>query len=173
MQGPPEMAAFALSGAMTVGYYIDGFNLYYRALRGTVWKWLDPTALCQRLSPNATIGVVHCFTARIQSRPSDPDQAQRQQAYLRALATRPLVQVHLGRFLTTTVRMPLANPGPTGPATVRVLKTATRCLPCRVRCFRGDLERRSIVPQGRGLSNRTSGGGRSGRRYRGSGRRSS
>ena len=25
--------------------YVDGFNLYYEALRGTAWKWLDLPAL--------------------------------------------------------------------------------------------------------------------------------
>ena len=29
--------------------YVDGLNLYYRALRGTPYKWLDLLALCRRI----------------------------------------------------------------------------------------------------------------------------
>jgi len=32
--------------------YIDGFNLYYGALRNTDYKWLDLQTLFQRLLPN-------------------------------------------------------------------------------------------------------------------------
>jgi hypothetical protein len=32
--------------------YIDGFNLYYGALKGTPYKWLDIVALARRLVPN-------------------------------------------------------------------------------------------------------------------------
>jgi hypothetical protein len=30
---------------MRVRVYVDGFNLYYRALRGTPYKWLDLLAI--------------------------------------------------------------------------------------------------------------------------------
>jgi hypothetical protein len=33
--------------------YVDGFNLYYRALRGTAHKWLDLIALSQAVLPAA------------------------------------------------------------------------------------------------------------------------
>ena len=29
--------------------YVDGFNLYYAALKGTPFKWLDPVALLKRI----------------------------------------------------------------------------------------------------------------------------
>jgi hypothetical protein len=32
--------------------YIDGFNLYHGALKGTQYKWLDVEALARRLAPN-------------------------------------------------------------------------------------------------------------------------
>ena len=35
--------------------YIDGFNLYYRALKDTKYKWLDPEALVKNLMPNHEI----------------------------------------------------------------------------------------------------------------------
>ena len=31
--------------------YIDGFNFYHGAVKGTQYKWLDFTALCQRMLP--------------------------------------------------------------------------------------------------------------------------
>ena len=31
--------------------YVDGFNLYYGALKGTRYKWLDPVRLSARLLP--------------------------------------------------------------------------------------------------------------------------
>jgi uncharacterized LabA/DUF88 family protein len=108
---------------MSTTVYIDGFNLYYGALRGSTDKWLDLEALCRRLLPRDDINRIRYFTARITARPDDPQQAQRQETYLRALRTFPLVSVHYGHFLTHTVRMPLANPGRTGPRTAEVLKT--------------------------------------------------
>jgi uncharacterized LabA/DUF88 family protein len=108
---------------MATTVYIDGFNLYYGALRGSTYKWLDLEALCRRLLPSDDINRIRYFTARITARPDDPQQAQRQETYLRALRTLPLVSVHYGHFLTHTVRMPLANPGRTGRRTAHVLKT--------------------------------------------------
>lgn len=108
---------------MTTIVYIDGFNLYYGALRGSPHKWLDLEALSRRLLPNDDIRQIRYFTARITARPDDPQQAQRQEIYLRALRTLPLVSVHFGHFLTHPVRLPLANPGPSGPRTAAVLRT--------------------------------------------------
>jgi hypothetical protein len=34
-----------------VNVYIDGFNLYYGAVKGSPYKWLDLGALCQFPSP--------------------------------------------------------------------------------------------------------------------------
>jgi len=103
--------------------YIDGFNLYYGALRGSPYKWLDLEALCHRLLPNDEIRHIRYFTARITARPDDPQQAQRQETYLRALRTLPLVSIHFGHFLTHPIRLPLAHPGPSGPRTAQVLRT--------------------------------------------------
>lgn len=92
--------------------YIDGFNLYYGALRNTPYRWLNPERLCQLLLPKNTIGQIRYFTALVSARPSDLDQPVRQQLYLRALATLPKVSVHLGHFLTHEVTMALVvHPG--------------------------------------------------------------
>jgi hypothetical protein len=103
--------------------YIDGFNLYYGALKGTPYKWLDVVALARRLVPNDRLGAVRYFTARVRPHPGDPQQPQRQQAYLRALGALPLVTIHLGHYLSHVTRMPLADPRPGGPRTVEVIKT--------------------------------------------------
>jgi uncharacterized LabA/DUF88 family protein len=66
---------------------------------------------------------VRYFTARVRPQPTDPQRPQRQQAYLRALGTLPLVTVHLGHYLSHATRMPLANPKPGGARTVEVIKT--------------------------------------------------
>jgi uncharacterized LabA/DUF88 family protein len=108
---------------MATTVYIDGFNLYYGALRGTPYKWLDLEALCRRLLPKDVINGIRYFTARITARPDDPQQAQRQEIYLRALKTFPLITLHFGHFLTHPVRLPLAQPHPRGPRTAQVLRT--------------------------------------------------
>lgn len=108
---------------MATNVYIDGFNLYYGALKGTSNKWLDLEVLCHRLLPKDDIKRIRYFTAKISARPRDPQQPQRQQTYLRALEGLPTVSVHYGHFLTHTVRMPLANPKRGGPTTAEVLNT--------------------------------------------------
>src|SRR5713226_3392268 len=53
--------------------YIDGFNLYYGAVRGTPYKWLDASELCRLLLPQHNILKIRYFTAKIKSRPHDPN----------------------------------------------------------------------------------------------------
>jgi len=104
--------------------YVDGFNLYYRALKGTPFKWLDLGGLFRTvLQPHHQILKIKYFTARVSARPNDPSQPQRQDVYLRALQHHcPEVKVYFGHFLTHTVQAPLANPG-SGPRMVDVIKT--------------------------------------------------
>jgi len=63
--------------------YIDGFNLYYGAVKGTGYKWLDIAAMCKLLLPNDEIVRIKYFTALVHARPNDPEQRTRQQIYLR------------------------------------------------------------------------------------------
>lgn len=112
-----------LGRPMATIVYVDGFNLYYGALRGSPYKWLDLEALSRRLLPKDDIHLIRYFTARITARPNDPQQAQRQETYLRALRTLPGVQIHYGHFLTHPLRMPLANPPQRGPRTAEVIRT--------------------------------------------------
>jgi len=108
---------------LTTNVYIDGFNLYYGALRNTPYRWLNPEVLCQLLLPKNTIGEIKYFTALVSARPNDPDQPVRQQLYLRALGTLPKVSVHLGHFLTHAVTMPLVVPAGQPQQYARVIKT--------------------------------------------------
>ena len=73
--------------------YIDGFNFYYGAVKGTPYKWLDLEKLCRLLLPRDDIVKIRYFTAMIRERSHDPEQVVRQQAYLRALATLKQVPV--------------------------------------------------------------------------------
>ena len=101
--------------------YIDGFNLYYRALRGTDFRWLDLRVLSSQLFPNDSVNRICFFTALVQPRPNDPGQATRQLIYHRALKTLPGVEIHLGALRPRTKRLPLAQSA-SGPLTfVRVL----------------------------------------------------
>ena len=105
---------------MVTSLYIDGFNLYYRALKDTPFRWLDLRVLAETLFPQDVIHRVCYFTARLDARPGNPAQPQRQQAYLRVLATLPGLEVHYGSFRSGIKRRPLAEPAPGLPRHVLV-----------------------------------------------------
>ncbi len=100
--------------------YIDGFNFYYGAVKGTTHKWVDLEAVCRRLLPRDDIVKIRYFTARVTERPDDPLPPVRQDMYLRALATNPLIEIHYGHFVTRPTRLPLASDT---SAIVEVLRT--------------------------------------------------
>jgi uncharacterized LabA/DUF88 family protein len=104
-----------------VNVYIDGFNLYYGALKQTPYKWLDVSRLCQTLLPSDTIQEIKYFTARVSARPTKPTSAHDQALYIRALKTIPNLTIKYGHFLTHTVPMYLAAVAP--PKKVWVEKT--------------------------------------------------
>lgn len=94
---------------MRTRVYVDGLNLYYGALKGTAFKWLNLVELVRRIIPaNHTIEKLLYFTARVSGAP-DPKAPARQQVYLKALATLPEVEINLGRFLVKTTWWPLTN----------------------------------------------------------------
>jgi len=103
--------------------YIDAFNLYFGCCKGTPFKWLDLGKLCQFLLPKNQIEKIKYFTAKVQARPSDPDQPRRQQVFLRALLTIPNLEIYYGHFLTHPVKMLLAHPVPGANPYVEVIKT--------------------------------------------------
>jgi uncharacterized LabA/DUF88 family protein len=87
--------------------YIDGFNLYYRALRKPEHKWLDVQKLAECLFPEDHIVRVKYFTAMINPSKVDARKHVRQQVYFRALKTLPKVELIYGNYVATQARMPL------------------------------------------------------------------
>lgn len=108
---------------MKVNVYVDGFNLYYRAIKNTRFKWLNLAAMARAMLRSHTVNQIRYFTAPITPRPNDLLAPQRQQLYLRALATIPNLSIHYGSFLTSRTSLPVANPLPGGPSFVEVLRT--------------------------------------------------
>jgi uncharacterized LabA/DUF88 family protein len=103
--------------------YVDGFNLYYGAVKGTPYKWLDISKMVQLLLPKNQILKIKYFTALVGPRPNNPGQPLRQQLYLRALQTIPSLEIIFGHFLTHVVSMPEANCPPGQQRYVQVFKT--------------------------------------------------
>lgn len=108
---------------MNTFVYIDGFNLYYGAVKGTPFKWLNLSVLCNNLLSNFKIAKIKYYTAKVSARPSDPGQPVRQQTYFRALQTLPNLEIIYGQFLQNKVRMMLANPPKRGKRFAEVIKT--------------------------------------------------
>ncbi len=136
---------------MITNVYIDGFDLYYRALKDTPFRWLDLRKLAERLFPSDTIRCVNYFTARLESRPGNREQPQRQQANIRALVSLPDVRVHYGYFRSGVKRRALVRPVPGLPSRVLVrdseekgtdVNLATRLL---VDGFNGEYEQAVVV----------------------------
>jgi hypothetical protein len=95
---------------MKTNVYVDAFNLYYRALRGTPYRWLDLGQLCRRLLPSHQVHRIRYFTAILQPWRGDAREQRRQLTYLRALRTIPNLTIHFGQFRTDVRRRPLVLP---------------------------------------------------------------
>jgi hypothetical protein len=103
--------------------YVDGFNLYYRALRKTRFKWLNLEALVRGLlDADNSIDRIRYFTAPVSGK-FDPGVPVRQQRYLQALRTIPSVTIHEGNFLTKPKMRPLVSSAPGGPTHVEIWNT--------------------------------------------------
>ena len=150
---PPfgAVSVFAAEAELRTRLYIDGFNLYYRALKDTPFRWLDLCRLADALFPRDSISRANYFTARVDARPSNPGQATRQLVYLRALATLPGLDVYYGVFRSGVKRRPLAAQVPGFPTHALVkhseekgsdVNLATRLL---VDGFNGDYEQAVVV----------------------------
>lgn len=112
--------------------YIDGFNLYYNALRKTPYRWFDIQSALEALFPEYDIDVVKYFTARVSDHKGDGANL-RQQVYLRALKTLPKVQIVFGNFLKSHPTMP-TYPLTTPPTFVQVLKTEEKGSDVNIAC---------------------------------------
>jgi uncharacterized LabA/DUF88 family protein len=100
--------------------YIDGFNLYYSAVKGTSLRWLNPHALVARVFPRNQIVGTKYFTASVSPLPGNLDQPVRQAIYWRALRTLPNFEIIKGDFRTRKVRATVVYPP---PKTIEVFKT--------------------------------------------------
>lgn len=96
--------------------YIDGLNLFYRALKGTSHKWLDIVAMSRASLPSTCqIVRINYYTARVSGR-TNPSAPRDQHAYLRALATLSGVSIHYGSFLANPKWAGLVQPPDFRPA---------------------------------------------------------
>jgi len=90
--------------------YIDGFNLFYSCLKGTSYKWLDLEKFCKfYLKPNQELVAVKYFSALVNSFKGDLSRTLRQDIYIQALRSNPIIEVQLGYFSVHRVKMPEAN----------------------------------------------------------------
>jgi uncharacterized LabA/DUF88 family protein len=90
--------------------YVDGFNFYFGAIRATPYRWLDFSKLAEALLPEHEIVGIRYFTSRVEDRPNDPYQSQRQDTFIRAIRTISNLTVHEGQFETRPKWMPLVAP---------------------------------------------------------------
>ena len=103
--------------------YMDGFNLYYGAVKETPFKWLNIHHMCELLLPKNQIIGMKYFTAKVFSRKNDPQKHIRQQVYLRALRTIPNFEIIYGHYSEHPKWMRLANPQSGQPKYAEVIKT--------------------------------------------------
>ncbi|MPZ21286.1 MAG: NYN domain-containing protein, partial [Luteitalea sp.] len=89
----PLSGAYVSSPRLRTIVYVDGFNLYYGAVKGTPYKWLNLQRYFTLLRPHDDLILIRYFTALIDG-PRRPNQDR----FLRALSTLPKVEVILGRF---------------------------------------------------------------------------
>jgi uncharacterized LabA/DUF88 family protein len=92
--------------------YIDGFNLFYSAVKGTPLRWLNPVSLIARAFPRNQIIGTKYFTARVTALPNNPGQPIRQLMFWRALRTVHNLQIIEGDFRTREVMAAVVTPPP-------------------------------------------------------------
>jgi hypothetical protein len=101
--------AFRILGMKTV-VYIDGFNLYFRALKNSRHKWLNLNALCEAALPkDCDVVAINYYTARVTIR-RNPTSQKDQNSYFNALKTLPNLHIHLGNFQAVKKWMFLVQP---------------------------------------------------------------
>ena len=89
--------------------YVDGFNLYYGALKGGPHRWLDLDRYFGLLRTDDHVQRIWYFTAVIQG-----PRRERQLTYLKALSSTPRVAIQYGRYKEKVVRCTVAGCGCTG-----------------------------------------------------------
>jgi uncharacterized LabA/DUF88 family protein len=82
--------------------YVDGFNLYYGAVKGGPYKWLDLQKYFGLLRPDDENQSIKYFTAFIGG-----SHRANQEAYLQALETLSKVEIILGKYKYKSVKCTL------------------------------------------------------------------
>ncbi|MDA1273999.1 MAG: NYN domain-containing protein [Verrucomicrobia bacterium] len=100
--------------------YIDGFNLFYSAVKGTPLRWLNPVVLVERAFPQNQIIGTKYFTAKVSALRNNPGQPIRQLMFWRALQTLPNFEIVEGDFRTRQVTAAVVTPP---PPFIKVFKT--------------------------------------------------
>ena len=96
--------------------YVDGFNLYYGAVRATpALKWLNIERFCRLLRPHDDIRLIRYFSALV-----DGPNRNHQQTYFKALSTTPRVEIILGKFKLKNVRCGVTACGSPGNKWYRI-----------------------------------------------------
>jgi uncharacterized LabA/DUF88 family protein len=108
-----EAAPFRFSPKRrTARLYIDGYNLYFGALKGTPLRWLDPVAMSRHAFPSLEVVATKYFTARVVDEIGREGQARRQSLYWRALRSLPNLEIVEGKFRVRRVWARSATPPP-------------------------------------------------------------
>lgn len=84
--------------------YIDGFNLYYGAVKNTPWKWLNIEKYFELLLPHDVIQTIKYFTARING-----SHQPNQEVFIEALLTLDKIQIIYGLFKLKKVKCLVKN----------------------------------------------------------------
>ena len=95
-------------------FYVDGFNLYMARLKhNRQFRWLNLGELARIIATRddsaAKIEHVNFYTAYVSGK-IDPDAVRKQQAYLAALKSTPLVSVHTGNFVISERWVKVSHP---------------------------------------------------------------
>lgn len=108
--------------------YIDGFNLFYGALKHPdrkKYRWLDVEKLIKNVyTPTQKYGIekINFYTARIVPHSRTDDAPKNQQIYFNALKVIPNLHIILGNFIAKPTKFP-KHPISMPPEIVEVLKT--------------------------------------------------
>ncbi len=91
---------------LSANVYIDGFNLYFCAVKQTSYRWLNLLALCNILFPSVRINKIKYFSAKVKALLHDPSAPTRQDTYWRALKTIPNLKIIEGSFVSWPKLLP-------------------------------------------------------------------
>lgn len=79
--------------------YVDGFNLYYGALKQSRFRWLNLQRYFELVRPHDNVQLIHYFTAIV-----DGQSRIDQLTYLDALATLPKLNIVLGKYMNKPMK---------------------------------------------------------------------